>query len=72
MNPANSTTAATSAGVILPLTIKVNEICSLLDICQRSLWRYVARGWLPKPFKSGRDALWNRSAVMDAVEELMS
>lgn len=57
---------------IEPLTMKLPEIRHLLQISPRSVWRYVNRGWLPRPFKTGRDALWDRQAVMAAIEDMKS
>lgn len=52
----------------VPLTMTLDEISDLLQVSGRSVWRYVAAGRLPTPFKGGRKALWDRQSVMEAYE----
>jgi len=41
------------------LAVSAKELAELLGVSQRHVWRLLAMGRLPKPFRLGRAVRWN-------------
>jgi excisionase family DNA binding protein len=50
--------------------LRVGEVAAMLAICERGVWRLVARAELPQPLKVGRSARWRMQDVQAYIERL--
>lgn len=46
-----------------PLWLKQDDVCQLLQISKRAIFRFVAAGKFPKPKKFGRANRWHISDI---------
>lgn len=50
--------------------LSVDEVAGILHVSDRSVWRLVANGDLPKPARVGRCARWFKSEVQAYLDKL--
>ena len=51
-----------------PILLNAREVARLLGIGERSVWRYVSRGHLPKPLSLGNMKRWRRQEIEQHLE----
>ena len=51
-----------------PILLNAREVARLLGIGERSVWRYVSRGQLPKPIALGCMKRWRRQEIEQRLE----
>jgi len=47
----------------------VKEVAAALKLGQRTIWRMVSTGALPKPIRLGRSVRWRRATIERWLEE---
>jgi predicted DNA-binding transcriptional regulator AlpA len=51
--------------------LKIAQLAAMLDLSQRTIWRYVAEGKLPEPVRFSRVCVrWKPEEVQEAVDRL--
>ncbi|MCC6486352.1 MAG: helix-turn-helix domain-containing protein [Candidatus Hydrogenedentes bacterium] len=48
--------------------LSVREVASMLDLCERSVYRMADAGKMPRPLKLGARSLWRRRELQDWVD----
>lgn len=49
--------------------LTVVDLCHLFGICQKSVWNWVDRGWLPEPIRLSASVLrWRRADIEELLE----
>lgn len=54
----------------MPLMLAAEQVGELLSLSERSVWRLVAVGVLPKPVRFNRAVRWKRAWVEDLASQL--
>jgi excisionase family DNA binding protein len=45
------------------LLLKVDQVALMLGLSERTVWRLVETGEIPRPIKLGRSVRWSRSTI---------
>ena len=51
-----------------PLLISAEELAKLMHVSERTLWRLLSAGKVPKPVRIGRNTRWKLAEVTDWIE----
>jgi len=51
----------------IPKLISPHDASEILDVCVRTVWRFVASGDLPKPIKVGRSSKFYLSDILNYI-----
>lgn len=54
--------------VTTPQLITAEELAKLMQVSERTLWRLLSGGKLPKPVRIGRSTRWRLAEVNDWIE----
>ncbi|MDE2507821.1 MAG: helix-turn-helix domain-containing protein [Planctomycetota bacterium] len=49
--------------------LNADEVAAMLNISERTLWRLLSAGKVPKPVRFGRSTRWRLSDVREWIEE---
>jgi excisionase family DNA binding protein len=52
----------------VPVLINAEELARIMDVSERTLWRLLSGGKLPRPVRIGRNTRWRLAEVMEWIE----
>ena len=52
-----------------PQLITAEELAKLMQVSERTLWRLLSSGKLPKPVRIGRNTRWRVDQVSDWIQQ---
>lgn len=50
-----------------PILIRADEVARLMGVSERTLWRLLSAGKVPKPLRIGRNTRWRLAEVRDWI-----
>ncbi|MEI7923672.1 MAG: helix-turn-helix domain-containing protein [Planctomycetota bacterium] len=53
---------------IVGVLISASELAEMLHISERTLWRLLSAGQIPKPVRIGRSTRWRANEIRDWIE----
>ncbi len=51
-----------------PVLLTADEVAAMLNVSERTLWRLLSGGKVPKPVRFGRSTRWRDSEVREWIE----
>ena len=52
-----------------PILISAEELASLMQVSERTLWRLLSAGKVPQPVRIGRNTRWRLAEIRDWIEK---
>jgi excisionase family DNA binding protein len=52
----------------VPVLLTAEEVAAMLGVSERTLWRLLSAGKLPKPVRFGRNTRWREAEVKAWIE----
>lgn len=52
-----------------PVLLTAEEVALRLNVSERTLWRLLSAGKLPKPVRFGRNTRWKATAVAEWIQQ---
>lgn len=53
---------------VKPVLIDAEALARMMDVSERTLWRWVSRGELPQPLRIGGSTRWRLAEINDWIE----
>ncbi len=51
-----------------PVLLTAEEVAAMLGVSERTLWRLLSAGKVPKPVRFGRNTRWREAEVKEWIE----
>ena len=51
-----------------PILLTADEVAAMLGVSERTLWRLLSAGKVPKPVRFGRNTRWREAEVKEWIE----
>ena len=52
-----------------PMLISAEELATLMQVSERTLWRLLSAGKVPQPVRIGRNTRWRLAEIRDWIEK---
>ena len=54
---------------VTPVLLAADEVAAMLGVSERTLWRLLSAGKVPKPVRFGRSTRWREAQVKEWIEQ---